>query len=146
MSNKHAKGKKRQLFGIKCRDCGITITKENAHFRGSSLHSRCLSCYKGDRYKYLISDAGLDSQFRMKFGITLAQYNEMSERQFHGCAICKQPCKSGNRLAVDHDHITGKLRDLLCQRCNVTLGWLGEDEDLIWNMLEYLKHHRIQVA
>jgi hypothetical protein len=45
---------------------------------------------------------------------------------------------------VDHNHKTGQIRDLLCIRCNTTLGMLEEDEDLIFSMLEYIKRHSVK--
>lgn len=47
----------------------------------------------------------------------------MYEAQGGTCAICDQPCASGRRLAVDHDHVTNRIRGLLCAKCNSCLGW-----------------------
>jgi MinD superfamily P-loop ATPase len=65
----------------------------------------------------------------------------MQDRQFNGCAICKQPCKTDRELAVDHNHKTGQIRDLLCHSCNVVLGLVNENEDILINMIDYLKRH-----
>jgi hypothetical protein len=37
------------------------------------------------------------------------------------CAICRKQCATGRHLAVDHDHVTGRVRGLLCFRCNTSL-------------------------
>lgn len=51
------------------------------------------------------------------YGITEAQYKEMFDAQDGRCAICgRKPVR--RRLAVDHDHNTGKVRGLLCYTCN----------------------------
>lgn len=69
-----------------------------------------------------------DGQLASKYGITREQYDNLFEQQGGLCAICKQPetVKTGagviRRLAVDHDHDTGRVRGLLCYRCNTTLG------------------------
>ena len=60
--------------------------------------------------------------FKRKYGITVEQYNQMLLIQNNTCKICKNMCKSGKNLAVDHCHATGKVRGLLCATCNVNLG------------------------
>ena len=56
------------------------------------------------------------------FGLTVEEYDAMLDAQHGVCAICgKLPQKK--RLAVDHNHTTGKVRGLLCPSCNRTLGY-----------------------
>jgi hypothetical protein len=55
-----------------------------------------------------------------QLGVTDADYDRMLNEQGGGCAICGNPPKS-RRLHVDHDHKTGKVRGLLCFRCNRAL-------------------------
>lgn len=59
---------------------------------------------------------------KRKYGITLDIYNKMLKDQSNVCKICKQLCKSGKVLAVDHCHWTGQVRGLLCATCNTGLG------------------------
>lgn len=56
-----------------------------------------------------------------RLGLTIKQYEAMSKKQKHKCAICHKP-ENGRRLAVDHCHKTGKVRALLCGPCNNHLG------------------------
>lgn len=61
---------------------------------------------------------------KRKFNITLEQYNSLFLSQNCKCAICGIHQKNlDRRLAVDHDHYTGKIRGLLCNQCNRQLGW-----------------------
>jgi len=54
----------------------------------------------------------------------LGGYDAVLAQQGGGCAICGQPPKpGGHRLAVDHDHVTGTVRGLLCRFCNQMLGY-----------------------
>lgn len=54
------------------------------------------------------------------------------------CAVCHKPeSRKGFRLSIDHDHITEKIRGLLCYRCNTCLGWY---ENYAPNVAEYLVH------
>jgi hypothetical protein len=77
---------------------------------------------------------------RYRFGISQEVYNEMLQRQGGGCAICGEDCPTGRSLAVDHNHTTGKVRGLLCAKCNLLLGQV-EDEARLQRMLDYLKSH-----
>ncbi len=76
-----------------------------------------------------------------RFGLTPIQYDMQAAMQTNGCAICKQPCSTGKALAVDHNHTTGAFRALLCYRCNTVLGLINEDEDILINIIEYLKKY-----
>lgn len=62
----------------------------------------------------------------------------MMAAQNYACLICKQPCKSGKLLAVDHDHKTNRVRGLLCMNCNQGLGKFQDDPDLLVAAAEYL--------
>jgi hypothetical protein len=57
-----------------------------------------------------------------QYAMTSADYDRLFEEQRGVCAICGRPPKN-NLLAVDHDHITGRVRGLLCAPCNRHLGW-----------------------
>jgi Recombination endonuclease VII len=57
-----------------------------------------------------------------RYGLTDAEYDGIWEDQGGVCAICGQP-PTNNLLAVDHDHVTGRVRGLLCAPCNRHLGW-----------------------
>ena len=66
----------------------------------------------------------------------------MLEKQNDGCAICGELNLDGRRLAVDHNHNTGKIRGLLCQRCNgFIVGIIEKYPELIQKSVEYLKKH-----
>jgi hypothetical protein len=73
-----------------------------------------------------------------KYGITLAERDVMYNAQNGRCAICGE---QHNVLCVDHDHSTGKIRELLCKKCNRKLGMLEYDMDRIHVMLAYLEKH-----
>ena len=75
------------------------------------------------------------------YGITPIEYAELLLKQDGVCAICKQPSRQtrGRSLAVDHDHRTGKVRGLLCNPCNLTLGKMQDDPSLLRNAAEYLE-------
>lgn len=73
-----------------------------------------------------------------KYEITLEQYEEQLKKQDSLCAICHQPQKNNRRLDVDHDHITKKLRGLLCASCNTAIGHLRENKEHMLSAIRYL--------
>lgn len=76
-----------------------------------------------------------DYVLRSRFGITLQQLEKMSAEQGSKCAICR----GDGVLAVDHCHSTGKVRGLLCGKCNKGLGLLGDTAEGLKNALRYLE-------
>ena len=77
------------------------------------------------------------------FNLTLEQYNEMLTLQVSGCTICgKTIQENGKALAVDHDHKTGQIRELLCHSCNVALGEMNDSPELLRKAADYLEKHK----
>ena len=70
-------------------------------------------------------------------------FKAMEKNQGGLCKICQQPEKEGTRLCVDHDHKTGRIRGLLCRRCNRTLGLAKDDVSVLFAMVQYLERNRI---
>jgi hypothetical protein len=102
-----------------CKTCALTYKKEWGKTRKSSTT-------KGMR----------------AVGMSRKDYDDIAKQQNGVCAICKKPETGKNqwgikRLAVDHDHITGKFRGLLCQSCNIKLGVL-DDHEFVQSALTYL--------
>jgi hypothetical protein len=73
------------------------------------------------------------------YGLTLDQYHSLYERQDFGCAICGDCDK---KLVIDHCHQTGRVRGLLCTRCNVGLGIFGESVAQIKKSIGYIEKHQ----
>ena len=78
-----------------------------------------------------------------KYGISLAEFEEMEIKQNGACAICgkKEVHKNqwGNvRLSVDHCHISGKVRGLLCKNCNTGLGGFKDNIENLSKAISYL--------
>lgn len=78
------------------------------------------------------------SYLKKRWGLSVDEYQKMSEAQDHRCAICRQPESENRSMAVDHDHSTGKIRGLLCRPCNTSLAQF-ENTDSLQRAVEYLK-------
>ena len=104
--------------------------------RKDGYGSRCRTCtYKNKKYSP-------ERQRRYKekclYGLKSGQYEEMYADQKGACKICE---KNFDRLYIDHDHISGNVRGLLCHSCNVALGHLGDNINYLTNAITYLNEH-----
>lgn len=73
---------------------------------------------------------------RNHYGLSLDEFEAMAEAQDWKCYICREH----RRLQVDHNHVTGAIRKLLCNGCNSRLG-VVEDPILLERSIHYLKEH-----
>ena len=71
-------------------------------------------------------------------------YDVLYEAQHGCCAICSEPEEKFSWLCIDHDHVTGRVRGLLCPNCNRGLGLLGDSEHLLQKAKDYLISAKIQ--
>lgn len=78
-------------------------------------------------------------RLKAKYGITEEQYNEILRNQHGCCAVCKRPATDfKNRLAVEHDHTTGRIRGLACFQCNKFVIGRHRDGALLRAAADYL--------
>lgn len=88
------------------------------------------------QYKHIKKDKDLQSTY----GISLEDYNKMLAKQNCSCKICGVSQESLKRaLCVDHCHTTGKVRGLLCDTCNRSLGLLKDSVDILKRAIKYLE-------
>ena len=73
-----------------------------------------------------------------KYGLTVEGYDRIYKKQRGRCVICGKRQK----LHVDHDHLTNKVRGLLCFRCNYGLGWWSEDISRMKRAIVYLRSQK----
>jgi hypothetical protein len=78
-----------------------------------------------------------DKLMRRKYGIGQQQYDEMLAHQNGVCAICGDE-PDGRILHVDHHHVSGVVRGLLCTRCNTGLGQFRDSPDFLSHAIAYL--------
>jgi hypothetical protein len=70
------------------------------------------------------------------YGITLTEYEGMVNAQKGCCTICGS--LKNNELVIDHNHLTGKFRGLICATCNSGLGFFKDDAELLKKAISYL--------
>lgn len=75
------------------------------------------------------------------YGLELEDFENMLKIQNNRCAICGSEDWGKVSPSIDHDHKTGIVRALLCNRCNRTLGFLEDSPSLAMKMYKYLLNH-----
>lgn len=137
------KRKGRKNLQIKCKKCAHNYSKiSNNRFR-ERVRKTDNEHYTRTRLRHL------ETRRARLFGVTELQFNEMLNNQKHVCAICKNPetvlWKKRNEikpLCIDHCHNTGKIRGLLCSRCNSAIGLIKDSTEILQSAIEYLKAHQ----
>ena len=104
--------------------------KETISNKDAAANQRAHRKRDPDRFK------GYD--LKRSYGITLEEFKSMKESQGNVCKVCKLPEPHNRELAVDHCHITGKVRGLLCTNCNQGLGLFKDNRDLLLSAIKYL--------
>ena len=112
-----------------CTKCGIESDNFSKNRTApDGLQTWCKSCIN-------------DQKLVREYGITRGEYDLLLIKQEFGCACCgstHSKRKGHKRLVVDHDHATGEVRGLLCHPCNVALGLLYDDSQLIRTLADYV--------
>lgn len=104
--------------------------------------SMCKPCKKQRHKERAHIQRGAELQ--RAYGLSLEQYQDLLTYQEGRCALCLSPeektYKNGAvyALAVDHCHKIGKVRSLLCSRCNTGIGRLRESKQILHSLIEYL--------
>lgn len=75
------------------------------------------------------------SHYKTTYGVTEQFVEDLRAQQEGRCAICREPTE---KLHLDHDHATGKIRGLLCRFCNSLLGFARDDKKILGAAIHYL--------
>jgi hypothetical protein len=138
---------------LTCRTC--KIDKDISEFSKIMINIRypyCKKCKNAQAKSYRDKNVNRTrssmrhNSYKKYYKIGLEQYEKMQEKQKNLCAICSKPqpymkTKPNCLLGVDHCHETGKVRGLLCNKCNLGLGYFLESQDILESALAYLNKH-----
>lgn len=127
-----------------CSKCNVE-KDDNEFYRHSEtrdkLHSWCKQCH-ADTYRIRkLADptkyyrTRMNAHYKREYGLDIEAIEGLVNEQGGKCGICQ---KVPDKLEVDHDHETGKVRGLLCHQCNSSLGWLGDSMPKLLKAVNYL--------
>lgn len=116
----------KRLKGCLCRECG-------ERFFGTKGQRYCNDC----KARYPESTSTASMVRRSAYGLSFAE--EARLMAIKGCEICG----SSDNLVIDHDHGSGKVRGRLCWHCNVALGHVRDDVNVLRGMATYLEERSV---
>lgn len=99
----------------------------------------CKKCYKKE-YVNRNGDATFvywRNWLKYRYGLSVQDYENLLDSQDCCCAICKKD-PTDERLHIDHDHKTGRIRGLLCGNCNRGIGYMKDSIQNLKSAAEYL--------
>jgi len=113
-----------------CKGCG-SETRKLPH-----PGPRCGQCHRA--VKASRKDAAHELYVLKTYGLKAGQYQALYEAQGGVCYICQRATGKTKKLAVDHDHVTGYVRGLLCKPCNSILAQVRDDKEAAHRIVNYL--------
>lgn len=125
-----------------CKSCGISKPASDYYARKGykdGIMPHCKGCFKADRVvkRKSWSDRSRKSAvLKHNYGITILEYEALVEDQQGLCVLCQEPMASPH---VDHCHITGTVRGLLCKQCNTGLGHFRDNPEVLARAVTYLR-------
>jgi hypothetical protein len=126
----------------KCSTCNSELTSDTQDKSSLLLRNsyRCKACVATGVRNTVDKDKRRDYDLNRNYGINHDVYLEMLAKQNGCCQICGiTEEEHGKRLHVDHNHTTGKVRGLLCNRCNTAIGKFKEDPEVIRKAIQYIE-------
>ncbi len=126
-----------------CRKCNeeLPLSSFPLSRKNNTRHAwRCKACFRAAQKAKYDRAFRRDARLKSEYGISQAIYKEMLANQQGRCAICStdKPRGPWNVFCVDHCHVTGKIRGILCYACNTTLGAVGDDLKGLQRFVDYL--------
>jgi len=108
------------------------------------LRFECKNCVRirGKNWRKNNKHVWQNTLLLKKYGLSQQEFSDMKQSQNGKCAICQCVLIDGKMTCVDHCHMTGKIRGILCTNCNVALGHFKDSIPLMESAIQYLKGHQ----
>ncbi len=131
-------------------DPALVKERQKRHYQKVSADAEKAAERRAKKNKWNRSDRYYEGYYQKRFGVSLQDVRNMLSRQNGLCANvgCSKPIALGKEDGtnatgvVDHNHETGKVRSLLCIRCNTLLGHVEKNSQLLPGLLDYLNKHK----
>ncbi len=120
-----------------CDTCGEN--KLLSEFPPARYGPKCFACRAEATHNLSLKEVRRFQMLPATYGIDRAYYEKQLAEQDGRCAICRLPPPPGKVLCVDHCHMTGAVRGLLCNSCNTALGQFKDSIPSLQRAVDYLK-------
>ena len=90
------------------------------------------------KYHVLVKEKRKIQRLKRMYGMSLEEFTQLFNSQNNVCAICKGTEWKNKRPYVDHNHITGEIRGIICHKCNIAIGMIKEDINIAQSIIQYL--------
>ena len=124
-------------YGYRCKPCARAVSRRDYEVN-KEARRKTNAAY---RARPEIRRNTRDYLLQRKYGISSGEYDALLKKQKGVCGICGLDRKDsrGREMPVDHDHVTGRVRGILCDHCNRILGLLKDDPAVLRAAVAYLK-------
>lgn len=123
----------KQTECIDCNEEGLVTSRPAPH-----PGKRCATHHRA--VKRTRSEGAWEKRIRETYDLSAEEYYEVLESQGGRCPLCERATGATKRLSIDHDHLDGRLRGVICARDNAILGHMRDDPAMARRFAEYLEN------
>lgn len=137
-------GKRGKRTILICKNCGEEFSELNTKIKSGGGKFCCSDCYKEYRKRNAKDPKELNRlyQKKTKYNISKEEYLNLFKSQNNKCAICGCEFNTKIKGFVDHNHLTNRIRGLLCTKCNSLLGFANDDINILKKAIVYLENDK----
>ena len=129
--------RRKQGHGIWCKDCVTSYRKQHYLDNKSKINAQSKAYHES--HKEETSARGKRRRFT-QYGLTKEDFVSLLETQNYKCAVCEDGLSlEGKSTHIDHNHKTGEVRGILCPSCNLGIGKLKDNPDILDAAAAYLR-------
>lgn len=129
-----------------CKECSNASQKERYINNKESISKKASIRYQKNKEEH--KRKGKQWRYKKVYGISFEDFEQLKKDQNGKCYICEKQFIEGSvsdaKAVLDHCHTTGKIRKVLCNRCNSAMGWFEDNPVLLEKAADYLRKHNEQ--
>lgn len=143
LNNFHKHAKCKEGFNTICKECKNKNNKEYYENNKEIIYEKAKQHRKKLHVRLKVKERSKFNTIKRKYGLSKEEYLQLIDKQDNCCAICRDEFTETNLPCVDHITVNGKVivRGILCYLCNLALGYLKEDVEIVRTACSYMEYH-----